>query len=435
MSVIATHCPALLLRVSNGNQLESGCEASHRFSLEGGRIGSAAANDWRIQDGSHAVAAVHFEVVWRDGAFCLHGCGQPLQLNSAPLEQGRDFVRLLQGDEISVGALTLKVFISLTGDDIQDALQTTPESLIAHYSNPLESLLETETSSEKITAPALEQTIANSWTVDPLSALQSESLTQAGEAGPHPEEALARDQHRAGAITTSALSDHAREQAMDQAFMELPHIGRTLLNQEESADRERQSQQYIALTPFMRGLDAPLAMENSQQANDFLEEAGRALQATIRGLLILQRQQDALSDKHLRPLEDNPLRLGLDYETTLNVLFAAGKSPVHLSAPEAVAESLRNMRLHHQANQLAIAEALRIMLDAFAPARLMARFAQYRRSSERGEMDAAWAWEMYSRYYEELSSSRQQGFEKLFNEVYAQAYDRSLRQGQLENRE
>jgi type VI secretion system protein ImpI len=36
---------------------------------------------------------------------------------------------------------------------------------------------------------------------------------------------------------------------------------------------------------------------------------------------------------------------------------------------------------------------------------------------------------MYKNYYQELSSSRQQGFEKLFGEVYAQAYDQALRQG------
>lgn len=35
---------------------------------------------------------------------------------------------------------------------------------------------------------------------------------------------------------------------------------------------------------------------------------------------------------------------------------------------------------------------------------------------------------MYSNYYDELASSRQQGFEMLFNEVYAQVYDRVLRE-------
>ncbi len=60
-------------------------------------------------------------------------------------------------------------------------------------------------------------------------------------------------------------------------------------------------------------------------------------------------------------------------------------------------------------------------------------FAQYRRSHElRQKMDNAWAWQMYSNYYDELASSRQQGFEMLFNEVYAQVYDRVLREKQRE---
>ncbi len=47
---------------------------------------------------------------------------------------------------------------------------------------------------------------------------------------------------------------------------------------------------------------------------------------------------------------------------------------------------------------------------------------QYRRSHElRQPLDDAGAWQMYSHYYEELASDRQQGFEMLFNEVYARA--------------
>ena len=81
----------------------------------------------------------------------------------------------------------------------------------------------------------------------------------------------------------------------------------------------------------------------------------------------------------------------------------------------------------------AIVEALRVMLEAFSPGNLMRRFAQYRRSHElRQKMDDAWAWQMYSNYYDELASSRQQGFEMLFNEVYAQVYDRVLREKQRE---
>ena len=54
-------------------------------------------------------------------------------------------------------------------------------------------------------------------------------------------------------------------------------------------------------------------------------------------------------------------------------MFAEGKSPVHLAAPAAIAESLRNIRHHEEANRAAIVEALRVMLDAFSPGNLMRR--------------------------------------------------------------
>ena len=113
--------------------------------------------------------------------------------------------------------------------------------------------------------------------------------------------------------------------------------------------------------------------------------------------------------------------------------FSEGKSPVHLAAPAAIRESLRNVRHHEEANRAAIAEALRVMLDAFSPQSLLRRFVQYRRSHElRRALDDAGAWQMYRHYYDELASDRQQGFAMLFNEVYAQVYDRVLREKQRE---
>lgn len=85
-------------------------------------------------------------------------------------------------------------------------------------------------------------------------------------------------------------------------------------------------QHHVAITPLMRGFDAQLPIRNSQEAHDFLEEAGKTLKATIEGLLALQRSQHGLRDKHLRPIEDNPLRLNMDYDTTLNLMFADQKA-------------------------------------------------------------------------------------------------------------
>ncbi|HCO7246572.1 type VI secretion system protein ImpI [Escherichia coli] len=232
---------------------------------------------------------------------------------------------------------------------------------------------------------------------------------------------------------SAPLSDPASNGGINTPFMDLPPIYASPGDRNDDVSAAEMAQRHLAVTPLLRGLGGSLTMSNSDDADDFLEEAGRTLQAAIKGLLDLQQQRNSLSDKHLRPLEDNPLRLNMDYATALDVMFAEGKSPVHLAAPAAVSESLRNVRHHEEANRAAIVESLRVLLDAFSPQNLLRRFVQYRRSHElRQPLDDAGAWQMYSHYYEELASDRQQGFEMLFNEVYAQVYDRVLREKQRE---
>ena len=89
---------------------------------------------------------------------------------------------------------------------------------------------------------------------------------------------------------------------------------------------------YVTISPLMREMDTNIELLDTQETHDFLQEVGKTLKATIEGLLALQKEQSSLSDKHLRPIEDNPLRLNLDYESTIDVLFGDQKKPVHLAA-------------------------------------------------------------------------------------------------------
>ncbi|VXC73485.1 Phosphopeptide-binding protein [Enterobacterales bacterium 8AC] len=422
--------PTLSLRVINSDKLESGKQASSLFHAQGGIVGSDGSHHWSIQDQGGNISPSQFAVEWRDGSFCLRVLNGSVNINESVLTANSGFVRIQQGDEITLGNLAIKSHVSRSMADMLDPLMVSPESLVSSYSNPLEAMMEGATSSaHSVQDSRLATTVVNSFSHDPLRVLETESLTTQGPliASYEADHTLQQDRYR-NPLFSSPLSDTAKDSAMDQEFIDLPQISSFLSNQKDQPD-SKMEQQHVAITPLMRGFDAQLPIRNSQEANDFLEEAGKTLKATIEGLLALQRSQHGLRDKHLRPIEDNPLRLNMDYDTTLSLLFADQKSPVHLSAPAAVAESLHNLRLHHQANQQAIAQALNTMLEAFSPERLLTRFTHYLRSNERQERDSAWAWEMYKNYYQELSSSRQQGFEKLFGEVYEQAYDQALRQG------
>lgn len=411
---------SLTLQVMNSNELESGRAAKCLFSGDGGEIGHAEDCRWSVQDRAGSIAGRACAVVLHDGAFCLRSLMPGLMINLAPVSTDTGLVRLRQGDEINLGALTLKVFLHEGKRVSYDEQMATPESIVTQRDGLVDALISTDGQPEY---PGMQQrhhlssTVANSFSSDPLQVLQSESLTVASTAYGQ---------------RTVPLSDLQARGGIDTAFMDLPPVYADPREEDEFSPAEM-AQKHLAVTPLLRGLGGTLSVQNSQDADAFLEETGRALQAAIQGLLDLQHSQNSLSDKHLRPLEDNPLRLNLDYTTALEVMFADGKSPVHLAAPAAIRESLRNVRHHEEANRTAIAEALRVMLDAFSPQNLMRRFVQYRRSHElRRELDDAGAWDMYRHYYDELASDRQQGFAMLFNEVYAQVYDRVLREKQRE---
>lgn len=414
---------SLTLQVMNGNELESGRAAKCLFSEDGGDIGHAPDCCWPVQDRRGAIAGHACSVIRHDGAFCLKSLVPGLMINLAQVSSDAP-VRLRQGDEISLGALALKVYLHEGAAVSYDEQMATPETIVMNRDSLTETLLTTEGQPAYPGMPFQHQlapTVAHGFSSDPLQVLQAESLTMAGDLPLDP-----ASRHRA----VAPQSDPAGNHGINTPFMDLPpgHSGN-----HDHDEFAATAQYHLAVTPLLRGMDCPITLHNSQDADEFLEEAGRALQAAVQGLLSLQQQQNSLSDKHLRPLEDNPLRLNMDYATALNVMFADGKSPVHLAAPAAIGESLRNIRHHEEANRAAIVESLRVLLDAFSPQSLMRRFAQYRRSHElRQKMDDAWAWQMYSNYYDELASSRQQGFEMLFNEVYAQVYDRVLREKQRE---
>lgn len=425
-SVVAEQHPrgkvSLTLQVMNGNELESGRAARCLFSGDGGDIGHAEACHWPVQDRAGSIAGRACAIVRHDGAFCLRSLMPGLMINLAPVSTDAGLVRLHQGDEISLGALALKVFLHEGKRVSYDEQMATPESIVTQRDGLVDALMSTDGQPEYPGMQMRHQmtaTVVNSFSSDPLQVLQSENLTTMSTSAEH-------------GPRTVPLSDLKANGGIDMSFMDLPPVYATPRDEDEFSHADM-APRHLALSPLLRGLGSSLVVHNSQEADAFLEEAGRALRAAVQGLLELQHSQNSLSDKHLRPLEDNPLRLGLSYDAALDVMFAGGKSPVHLAAPAAIGESLRNIRHHEEANRAAISEALRVMLDAFSPQSLTRRFVQYRRSHElRRELDDAGAWSMYRHYYDELASDRQQGFAMLFNEVYAQVYDRVLREKQRE---
>jgi type VI secretion system FHA domain protein len=180
----------------------------------------------------------------------------------------------------------------------------------------------------------------------------------------------------------------------------------------------------------------PRGVDQAGEANQLAREIGGALRAAVTGLMDLGGEElssrNLLAETHLHAIEDNPLRLAEKPDEAIRDLFMV-RSPVHLSATAAVAESLSVLRHHHMASEKATDAALDAVLRALAPLALAKRFLKYKGHAPRtGDLDA-WHWRMYQHYYGELSSDRQGGLSRMFREVFRQVYDREMRAHALES--
>ncbi|MCE0759205.1 type VI secretion system-associated FHA domain protein TagH [Marinobacter sp. G11] len=384
---------ALTLVIINPTETGGGASIEHKFSTGGGSIGTAANDTWRLSPHRTGAVAGHAEVRYLDGGFCLIDRSGRTYINSSsqPVGRGRR-ARLNHGDTLTIGRYRMRA--ELNGEA---AVNSGMEEDAGQHRQLVDvaegSLLRSESG----------QALPDGR--EPLEGLH----TPAGE--PISEDPLA------------PWPNTQERQGMSEST-------------EQSREAKDTSRQHISGAPLMRGMEAEIDFADSDEMRLFLEEAGQTLKATVEGLLALHQGEDsrhrALRTR-LQPIEDNPLRLGDDYAGTMQTLFAAERSPVHLSAPAAVRESLESLNHHQQATREAIREALEAILYAFSPEALLRRFHGYRRGLQDNEDEGRWAWNMYQHYYRELRSSRQQGFERLFQEVFDQAYDQHLRQLQREN--
>lgn len=433
---------ALKLVIINPTETGGGASIEHRFSTAGGSIGTAANDTWRLSPHRTGAVAGHAEVRYLEGGFCLIDRSGRTYINSSsqPVGRGRR-ARLNHGDTLTIGRYQMRAELNdetvdrsgLDDDAGQDRRLVDMDEGDLLRSNARRSVPEGREPLEGLAVPAGEPV-----SDDPLAPWQQVSSELRDDAP----ELLASD--KAWFARSADVSDEYRENR--DVAMGLP-VNRNARNN-DSQTQERHgmsdtkspardaSRQHISGAPLMRGLGADIDFADSDDMRLFLEEAGQTLKATVEGLLALHQGEDsrhrALRTR-LQPIEDNPLRLGDDYVGTIETLFAAERSPVHLSAPAAVRESLESLNHHQQATREAIREALEAILYAFSPEALLRRFHGYRRGLQDNEDEGLWAWNMYQHYYQELRSSRQQGFERLFQEVFDQAYDQHLRQLQRES--
>lgn len=420
-----TNSPKVLqLKIRNTEALQSGNTRDHVFERLGGTLGSNQNAEWQIQDLYKSVSAVHAQIEYNDSEYFIKPLGDKLFINRSEISLNSKSVKLQHGDEIRVGNLVMLVRIADSLEFLlDDPLDKSPEQIISMREISVNDMLKTDNPNEASYHfdDDLSASQANE-VIDPLKAIEKDSqdeLTRFYNSIPN-------NQQQVSTRTSSLIDYNANAEqgnVLDNSFIDVPRFESKLYD-DNTFSMEKIN---LSLVPFLRGLGIGLDISNTDEANLLLEELGETLKATVEGLLKLNHSKAVLKNKNLRPIEDNPLRLNQNYADTMDLLFSEQPCTVYLSAPAAVKESLENVAIHNQASEVATKFALSAMLDAFSPEQLTNRFEIYRNSRRVKEHDGTWFWNMYCSYYKELSSNRQQGFEKLFWEHYEQEYDRQLR--------
>ncbi|ENP8456617.1 type VI secretion system-associated FHA domain protein TagH [Photobacterium damselae] len=477
----------LTLTVINTQFVAPGISVKKEFNSNGGTIGASSSDDWFLTDNQRQIQQNHCQIVFRDGDFCItDNCNQTF-INNQSMAVGWDkTARLNENDVLNIGRFVIRV--SLHGDvkDKEGSLET---FFIAHngleldseeldlieqdqdcsIDDPLAALDaqeitqgidlfgdEQDTRSKAINNPLLsnseewfgsQETIQADTERDVQSAM---TLKKSQHTASYDKEPVAIHAVSKQPVSTSYLASndnsiaHAqnsfyKDRVMDEKTLDLlEEEVRQGFSYHSDPQLDASEGNHLLTGPLLRGLGTKAGnTEDLAEMQLLSEEMGASLQSAIRGLLDLHQQvassRYGVMNKNLQPIEDNPLRLGMDYEQTVQVMFDGERSPVHLSAPAAIEESLRTVKNHNEAVHQAISEALAQILQAFSPDVLQRRFNRYRRPGQHlNESPESWAWHMYQNYYQELTSNRQHGFDKLFWEIFDQAYDKRLREKQQE---
>ncbi|MWP62719.1 type VI secretion system-associated FHA domain protein TagH [Gilliamella sp. Pas-s25] len=412
----------LQLKIRNTEALHSGNTREHVFHLNGGTIGSHQNVEWQIQDFYNGVSGIHARIDNKDNCYFIQPMEDKLFINQSEISSQASSVKLQHGDEIRIGSLIIQARIGTDLNQLlDDPLDKSPAQIISFNEISLNDMFNTD---DKDTASNPYnhnfETEQEPEIVDPFKAIERDTNNALSDFYKN----ISGHESNASGQPKSLVDYNVKQgNLMDNNFIEVPNFDSPLHDDNTFAMENIN----LSLVPFLRGLGVSLNIHNTDEASALLEELGETLKATIEGLLKLNLSKDVLKNKNLRPIEDNPLRLNQNYSDTMALLFSEQLCTVYLSAPAAVKESLENVAIHNKASEIATKYALSAMLDAFSPEQLSNRFEIYRNSRKVKDHDGTWSWNMYCSYYKELSSNRQQGFEKLFWEHYEQEYDKQLR--------
>jgi type VI secretion system FHA domain protein len=169
--------------------------------------------------------------------------------------------------------------------------------------------------------------------------------------------------------------------------------------------------------------------ENPESTMFSIGAAFRAMVAGIRQALIARssiKGEFRIEQTMIRARGNNPLKFSADDEDALSALLGVGRR-TDVKAEAAVADALRDMRLHELATVAAMQGAVRAMLAQLDPARLRADADAAGGMNLLPAQKKARAFEAYEKLHDNVTRALTDDFDSVFGKAFARAYELALR--------
>jgi len=182
------------------------------------------------------------------------------------------------------------------------------------------------------------------------------------------------------------------------------------------------------LAAFLKGAGLPdVAPADPAATMRQLGEAFRALVGGLRAVLIARaaiKSEFRIEQTMIRARGNNPLKFSAGEDDALTALLGVGRR-TDMAPAEAVADALRDLRLHELASMSAMQTAVRTLLERLDPAKLRAPAEQGGLSLLSAQRKAR-AWDAYEALHAQTLQALADDFDSVFGKAFARAYERAL---------
>ena len=191
------------------------------------------------------------------------------------------------------------------------------------------------------------------------------------------------------------------------------------------------------LDAFLEGAGQPDAHPTDPVAT--MIELGKTFRTLVAGLRAVLMARAAIKSEFrieqtmIRARGNNPLKFSAGDEDALAALLGAGRR-TDMAPHEAIADALRDIRLHELASMAAMQAAVRSVLDGLDPARLRAGAEQGGGMTLLPAQKKARAWDAYEALHARTVQALADDFDSAFGKAFARAYERSLDEASAKER-